>query len=129
MGKKSREEREQKRENYADKITRQKIRFKIIAVGIVAALVILLVYVGIIFYQNTYQGGFTTPGTPPGAGKLGDEHEHAAMMVRIFGDTFDFSTPAYQVKNRYMIRTHVKDFFIMFSWNYKCMSSVYWIFI
>ena len=102
MGKKSREEREQKRENYADKITRQKIRFKLIAGGIAAALIILLVYVGIIFYQNTYQGGFTTPGTPKGAGNLGDEHEHASMMVLIFGDTFDFSTPAYQVKNRYI---------------------------
>lgn len=35
-------------------------------------------------------------------GTLGDEHEHAAMNVIIFGDKFDFSTPTYQVKNRYI---------------------------
>ena len=31
------------------------------------------------------------------AGKLGDEHVHASMLVKIFGDKFDFSTPNYQV--------------------------------
>ncbi len=31
------------------------------------------------------------------AGKLGDEHIHASMLVKIFGDKFDFSTPNYQV--------------------------------
>lgn len=102
MGKKSRERREEKRENYAEKIGREKLRFKLIAAGIVAGVAIVLGITGYIFYQNTYQGGFNTPGAPPGAGKLGDEHEHAAMMAMIFGDTFDFSTPAYQVKNRYI---------------------------
>jgi len=32
-------------------------------------------------------------------GTLGDEHEHASILVRIFGDKFDFSLPAYQIKN------------------------------
>ena len=39
---------------------------------------------------------------PPGAGKLGDEHEHASILVRIFGDKFDFSAPAYQVKSAWI---------------------------
>ena len=42
------------------------------------------------------------PGIPPGAGKLGDEHEHASMLVRIFGDKFDFAAPAYQVKSAWI---------------------------
>ena len=31
------------------------------------------------------------------AGKLGDEHIHASMLVKIFGDKFDFASPNYQV--------------------------------
>lgn len=102
MGKKSKEERAQKRENYSDKIIREKRRFKLIAGGIIAGVVIVLAYTGYTFYQNTFGGGMNTPGAPPGAGKLGDEHEHAAMNVMIFGDKFDFSTSAYQVKNRFI---------------------------
>jgi len=30
---------------------------------------------------------------------LGDEHVHASILVRIFGDKFDFSLPAYQIKS------------------------------
>jgi hypothetical protein len=102
MGKKSKEERAQKRENYSDKITREKRRFKLIAAGVIAGVVIVLAYTGYTFYQNTFGGNMNVPGAPPGAGKLGDEHEHAAMNVIIFGDKFDFSTPAYQVKNRFI---------------------------
>ena len=102
MGKKSKEERAQKRENYSDKIIREKRRFKLIAGAIIAGVVIILAYTGIIFYQNTFEGKQNAPGVPPGAGKLGDEHEHAGMNVIIFGDKFDFSTTAYQVKNRYI---------------------------
>ncbi|MDA1125110.1 MAG: protein-disulfide isomerase, partial [Crenarchaeota archaeon] len=32
------------------------------------------------------------------AGKLGADHVHASLLVNIFGDKFDFSTPNYQVK-------------------------------
>ena len=42
------------------------------------------------------------PGAPPGAGKLGDEHEHASLLVRIFGDKFDFSVPSYQIKSSWI---------------------------
>lgn len=102
MGKKSKEERAQKRENYSDKITREKRRFKLIAAGVIAGVAIVLGITGYIFYENTFGGNMNAPGAPPGAGKLGDEHEHALMNVIIFGDKFDFSSPAYQVKNRYI---------------------------
>ena len=42
------------------------------------------------------------PGAPPGAGKLGGEHEHASLLVRIFGDKFDFSVPSYQIKSSWI---------------------------
>ena len=42
------------------------------------------------------------PGAPENAGKLGDEHIHASMLVRIFGDKFDFSLPNYQIKTSWI---------------------------
>jgi len=98
MGKKSREEREQKRESYAEKRTREKRKFTLIASGVIAGVAIVVGITGYMFYQNTY----TAPDAPPGAGTLGDEHEHAAIKVMIFGDEFDFSSPAFQIKNRYI---------------------------
>ena len=38
----------------------------------------------------------------PGAGPLGSEHSHAGILVKIFGDTFDFSAPAYQIKSSWI---------------------------
>ena len=35
-------------------------------------------------------------------GALGSEHSHAGILVKIFGDTFDFSTPAYQIKSSWV---------------------------
>ena len=102
MGKKSKEERAQKRENYSDKIIREKRRFKLIAGGVIAGVVIILAFTGYTFYEKTFGSGMTIPGAPPGAGKLGDEHEHAGMNVIIFSDKFDFSLTTYQVKNRYI---------------------------
>jgi len=98
MGKKSREEREQKRESYAEKRTRAKRKFALIAGGLLAGVAIVVGITGYWFYQNT----FTAPDAPPGAGTLGDEHEHAAIKVMIFGDEFDFSSQAFQIKNRYI---------------------------
>lgn len=98
MGKKNREEREQKRENYAGKVTREKRKFKIIAAGIIIGIATVLGITSYIFAQNT----FTAPDAPPGAGTLNDEHEHAAIKTIIFGDEFDFSSPAYQVRNKYI---------------------------
>lgn len=36
--------------------------------------------------------------SPQGAGTLGSDHSHAAILVKIFGDSFDFSVPAYQIQ-------------------------------
>lgn len=98
MGKKSREEREQKRESYAEKRIKEKRKFTLIAAGIIAGVAIVIGISAYIFVQSTY----SAPDAPPGAGTLGDEHEHAAIKVIIFGDEFDFSGPAFQVKNRYI---------------------------
>ena len=37
------------------------------------------------------------PGAPVGH-ELGDDHQHASILVKIFGDKFDFSHPDYQIK-------------------------------
>jgi len=37
--------------------------------------------------------------TLPVPGVLGDEHVHASILVQIFGDEFDFSGPAFQIKS------------------------------
>ena len=98
MGKKIREEREKKRESYAEKRSREKRKTTLIAGGLIAGVALVLGYSGYVFYTNSS----VVPGGPPGAGPLGDEHEHAALKVIIFGDEFDFSSPAYQIKNRYI---------------------------
>ena len=106
MGKKIKEERAEKREKYSDKISREKLKFKLIAIGVIAGVAVVLGITGYMFYQNTFVGKQNAPGAPPGAGILGGEHEHAAMNVMIFGDRFDFSSPAYQVKSTYI---HFED--------------------
>jgi hypothetical protein len=106
MGKKIKEERIEKRERLSEKISRDKLRFRIIAISIIAAVAVLLGITGYIFYENTFKGQMNTPGAPPGAGILGGEHEHAAIDVVIFDDRFDFSSPAYQVKSPYI---HFED--------------------
>ena len=45
---------------------------------------------------------FAVPNAPAGAGLLDDEHEHASILVRIFGDKFDFSVPTYQIKSSWI---------------------------
>jgi len=35
-------------------------------------------------------------------GELGSDHVHAGILVKIFGDTFDFSAPAYQNKSSFI---------------------------
>ena len=35
-------------------------------------------------------------------GALGSEHSHAGILVKIFGDEFDFSQPAYQIKSSFI---------------------------
>ncbi len=98
MGKKTKKEREDKRESFAAKRTKQKRKTTLIAGGIFA---VIAVIVGISAYNFTNLAA-SAPGAPPGSGTLGDEHEHASMLVRIFGDKFDFSLPAYQIKNSWI---------------------------
>ena len=106
MGKKIKEERVEKRERLSEKISRDKLMFKLIAIGIIASVAVILGITGYIFYENTFKGQMNAPGAPPGAGVLGGEHEHAAVDVIIFDDIFDFSSPAYQVKSPYI---HFED--------------------
>ena len=42
------------------------------------------------------------PGIPPNASRLGAVHEHASILVSIFGDNLDFSKNMFQIKNSYI---------------------------
>ena len=98
MGKKSRREREEKRENYATRNTAQKRKNYVIASGILGLVIVLI---GITSYNFlTMESG--EMGAPDGAGALGNEHEHASILVKIFGDTFDFTAPTYQIKSSWI---------------------------
>jgi len=98
MGKKSRKEREEERESFAAKRSREKRKSLLMTVGIFG---IIAVIVGYSAYTFVNMGG-AVPGAPPGAGTLGDEHHHVSLLVRIFGDKFDFSTSAYQIKSSWI---------------------------
>jgi len=98
MGRRVRDERREKREGYADKISKSKRKTNLMAAGILAVLVLIVGYTGYLFVTMDA----TAPGAPPGAGKLGGEHEHASLLVRIFGDKFDFSVPSYQIKSSWI---------------------------
>ena len=98
MGRKERKEREEKRENYATKRSSEKRRNMLITIAVLAVIVVIVGYSGWKF-MNMSQAA---PGGPEGAGALGSEHSHAAMLVKIFGDTFDFSLPAYQIKTSWI---------------------------
>ena len=95
MGRKERKEREVKRENYATKHSAQKRKQTLIAVGVLAVIAVIVGYAGYLFLTMTVEA----PGGPENAGALGSEHSHAGILVKIFGDTFDFSAPAYQIKS------------------------------
>ena len=98
MGKKAREEREEKRESFAAKRGKEKRKNLMIALGVLAGIGAIVGYSAFIFATTTTNA----PGAPPGAGPLGDEHEHSSMLVKIFGDKFDFSLPAYQIKSSWI---------------------------
>ena len=98
MGRKERRDREVKRENYATKHTAEKRKQTLMAVGVLAIIAVIVGYSGWLFINMTE----TTPGGPENAGALGSEHSHAAILVKIFGDSFDFSAPAYQIKSSWI---------------------------
>jgi len=98
MGRKIREERQEKREDYAAKISRNKRKSNLMAAGILTLIALIIGYSGYVFVTMDSN----VPGAPPGAGKLGDEHEHASLLVRIFADRFDFSVPTYQIKSSWI---------------------------
>ncbi len=98
MGRKERKEREEKRENYATKRSSEKRRNTLITIAVLAIIVVVIGYSGWKF-MNMSQNA---PGGPEGAGALGSEHSHAVLLVKVFGDTFDFSLPAYQIKTSWI---------------------------
>jgi hypothetical protein len=98
MGRKERREREVKRENYATKHSAEKKKETLIAIGVLAVIAVIVGYAGYLFLTMTE----TAPGGPEGAGALGSEHSHAALLVKIFGDTFEFASPAFQIKSSWI---------------------------
>jgi len=99
MGKKDREDKEERRESFVDRQSRQKRKNTIIGIAVMAGIVAIIVFAGYHFITKTQA---SPAHAPVGAGKLGDEHEHASLLVRIFGDKFDFSPQQYQVKSPYI---------------------------
>ena len=98
MGRKERREREVKRENYATKHSAEKRKQTLIAIGVLATIAVIVGYAGYLFLNMTE----TASGGPENAGALGSEHSHAALLVKIFGDTFEFSSPAFQIKSSWI---------------------------
>tara|TARA_B100000029_G_scaffold219150_1_gene216889 strand:- start:842 stop:1441 length:600 start_codon:yes stop_codon:yes gene_type:complete len=102
LGKNRRERREEERESFAAKRTAQKRTSNLKAIGVLAIIAAIGGYAG---YQFATMEG-SDMGAPKDAGRLGDEHEHASLLVRIFGDKFDFSLPNYQIKSSWI---HFED--------------------
>jgi len=98
MGRDERKEREEKRENYASKRSFEKKRNTLITIGVVAVIAVIVGYSVFVFINMSDNA----PGGPVGAGALGSEHSHAAILVKVFGDTFDFALPAYQIKTSWI---------------------------
>ena len=98
MGRKERREREVKRENYATKHSAQKRKHMLITIAVLSVIGSIVGYSVYLFIDL----GETTPGGPENAGALGSEHSHAALLVKIFGDTFEFSSPAFQIKSNWI---------------------------
>jgi len=98
MGRKERRAREQKRENFATKHSAEKRKQTLIAIGVFAVIGVIVGYAAFLFTNMTE----SVPGGPENAGELGSDHAHAAVIVNIFGDEFDFSAPDYQIKSSWI---------------------------
>ncbi len=95
MGRKERRERQEKRENYATKYSTQKRKETLIAIAVFAVIAVIVGYSVMVFLTMTE----TTLGGPENAGAMGSDHDHTALLVKIFGDTFEFDGPAFQIKS------------------------------
>jgi len=95
MGRKERRDREQKRENYATKHSAEKRKNTLIAIAVLSVIAVIVGYSVFLFLTMTE----TAPGGPENAGAMGSAHDHAGILVKIFGDTFEFSGPAFQIKS------------------------------
>ena len=102
MGRKAREERQERREDVVAKRSQAKRKTTLMAAGILALIPVIVGYSSYVFVTMDAN----VPGAPGGAGKLGDEHVHSSLLVRIFGDKFDFAVPSYQIKSSWI---HFED--------------------
>jgi len=102
MGRRAREERREEREDKVAEQTKVKRKNSLKAAGVLVLIAVIVGYSVYVFINLDSN----VPGAPSGAGKLGDEHEHASLLVRIFGDKFDFDSPAYQIKSSWI---HFED--------------------
>ncbi len=102
MGRKAREERQERREDIVAKRSQAKRKTTLMAAGILALIAVIVGYSSYVFVTMDSN----VPGAPPGAGKLGGEHVHSSLLVRIFGDKFDFAVPSYQIKSSWI---HFED--------------------
>ena len=74
MGRKAREERQERREDIVAKRTQAKRKTALMATGILALIPVIVGYASFVFITQVDTTGAL--GAPPGAGKLGDEHVH-----------------------------------------------------
>ena len=95
MGRKERRDREQKRENYATKHSLEKRKNTLITIAVLSVIAVIVGYSVYVFLTMTE----TAPGGPENAGAMGSAHDHTAILVKIFGDTFSFDGPAFQIKS------------------------------
>ena len=102
MGRKAREERQERREDIVAKRSQAKRKTTLMAAGILALIAIIVGYSSYVFVTMDSN----VPGAPPGAGKLGDERVHSSLLVRVLGGKFDFAVPSYQIKSSWI---HFED--------------------
>ena len=88
MGRRAREERQEKREDYAAKISKNKRKTNLMAVGILALIGVIVGYAIFVFMTQVDTSGAL--GAPDGAGRLGDEHEHASVLVEFLATNLTF---------------------------------------
>lgn len=88
------EKREERRERFADKQQKQKRKNMLIGIGVLAVVATIVGYASWHFIEGT--------ATTLEFGRLGNDHQHASILVRVHGDKFDFSLQDYQVKNPFI---------------------------